>query len=64
MLTILTVDDSRAIRSIVSKQVKALGFEVAEAKDGAEGLAQLEAGSFDLVLLDVTTLATTRSSST
>jgi CheY-like chemotaxis protein len=28
MATILTVDDSRAVRTIVSKQVKDLGFEV------------------------------------
>ncbi len=54
MPRILTVDDSRAIRSIVSKQVLALGFEVDEAEDGVQGLARLAAQSFDLVLLDVT----------
>lgn len=54
MPKILTVDDSRAIRMIVSKQVTELGFEVEEAEDGNEGLKRLQNGRFDLVLLDVT----------
>jgi DNA-binding NtrC family response regulator len=48
------VDDSRAVRTIVSKQVRDLGFEVAEAEDGVQGLAKLGEGAFDLVILDVT----------
>jgi len=54
MPRILTVDDSRAVRMIVTKQVKQLGFEVAEAEDGEQGLARLETEKFDLVVLDVT----------
>jgi DNA-binding response OmpR family regulator len=54
MPRILTVDDSRAVRMIVTKQVKQLGFDVEEAEDGAQGLAQLEESKFDLVVLDVT----------
>jgi len=54
MPTILTVDDSRAVRTIVSKQVKDLGFEVMEAEDGIQGLAKLKECQFDLVILDVT----------
>jgi two-component system cell cycle response regulator len=54
MPRVLTVDDSRAIRSIVSKQLKSLGFDVEEAEHGEEGLACLEECEFDLVLLDVT----------
>ncbi|HTP27407.1 MAG TPA: response regulator [Anaeromyxobacteraceae bacterium] len=54
MPTILTVDDSRAVRTIVSKQVKDLGFEVEEAEDGVQGLAKLGECQFDLVILDVT----------
>ncbi len=54
MATILTVDDSRAVRTIVSKQVKDLGFEVDEAEDGVQGLAKLSECQFDLVILDVT----------
>jgi two-component system cell cycle response regulator len=54
MTRILTVDDSRAIRSIVVKQVKELGFEADEAEHGQEGLQKLEACVYDLVVLDVT----------
>jgi DNA-binding response OmpR family regulator len=54
MPIVLTVDDSRAVRTIVSKQVKDLGFDVAEAEDGVQGLAKLEDAQFDLVILDVT----------
>jgi DNA-binding response OmpR family regulator len=54
MPAILTVDDSRAVRTIVGKQVKELGFEVLEAEDGVQGLDQLASAQVDLVLLDVT----------
>lgn len=54
MPRILTVDDSRPIRMIVSKALVEMGFEVGEAEDGNEGLKKLEAGTFDLVVLDVT----------
>src|SRR5512133_1824088 len=50
----LTVDDSRAVRTIVGKQVKELGFDVLEAEDGVQGLEQLANAQVDLVLLDVT----------
>jgi DNA-binding response OmpR family regulator len=54
MPAILTVDDSRAVRTIVGKQVKELGFDVLEAEDGIQGLEVLKESSVDLVLLDVT----------
>lgn len=54
MPAILTVDDSRAVRTIVGKQVKELGFDVLEAEDGIQGLEQLAQAQVDLVLLDVT----------
>ena len=54
MPAILTVDDSRAVRTIVGKQVKELGFDVLEAEDGVQGLEVLAQSSVDLVLLDVT----------
>jgi DNA-binding response OmpR family regulator len=53
MPVILTVDDSRAVRSIVGKQVKGLGFDLLEAQDGVEGLERLAQAHVDLVLLDV-----------
>ena len=49
----LVVDDSRAIRSIIGKTVKELGFEVLEAGHGVEALARLaEHGKVDLILVD------------
>jgi two-component system, cell cycle response regulator len=54
MPRILTVDDSRPIRMIVSKALIEMGFEVGEAEDGNEGLKKLQGGGYDLVVLDVT----------
>ena len=54
MPRILTIDDSSTIRSIITKQMSDLGFEVDHAEDGQQGLAKLEEISFDLILLDVT----------
>lgn len=54
MPRILTVDDSRAVRTIVAKQVKELGLEVDEAEDGQQALDKLEEIACDLILLDVT----------
>lgn len=54
MARILTVDDSRSVRMIVTKQLADLGLEIEEAENGEEGLAKLEDLHFDLVLLDVT----------
>jgi two-component system chemotaxis response regulator CheY len=49
----LVVDDSRAIRSIIGKTVRELGFEVLEAGHGREALERLaEAGKVDLILVD------------
>ena len=54
MARILTVDDSRSVRMIVTKQLADLGLEIEEAENGEDGLAKLEDLHFDLVLLDVT----------
>ncbi len=54
MPRVLTVDDSRAIRMIVTKVLNELNLEVDEAEDGEKGLARLEELNFDLVILDVT----------
>jgi len=49
----LVVDDSRAIRSIIGKAVKELGFEVIEAGHGGEALERLRThGVMDLALVD------------
>jgi two-component system chemotaxis response regulator CheY len=49
----LVIDDSRAIRMIMGKLLKELGFDVVEAADGGQALAKLEEhGAFDLALVD------------
>ena len=53
MSLILTVDDSRALRTIINRSLSA-DYEVIEAEDGEKGLEALEANPVDLVLLDVT----------
>jgi two-component system chemotaxis response regulator CheY len=48
----LVVDDSRVVRKVARRILEALGFEVAEAGDGAEGLAWVRTAMPDVVLLD------------
>lgn len=49
----LVVDDSRAMRSILTRLLSGLGFDVAQAGDGAEALQVLDAGTRpDVVLVD------------
>lgn len=49
----IVIDDSRAIRSILGKMMKDLGFEVFEGSNGLEGLKVLEAqGALDVALVD------------
>jgi two-component system chemotaxis response regulator CheY len=49
----LVVDDSRAMRLILSRMLRELGLEVAEATDGLAALEQLDSGlSPELVLVD------------
>ncbi len=49
----LIVDDSKAMRSIVGRIVKQIGFEVLEAANGVEGLEQLKThGDVELILVD------------
>ncbi len=52
-MRVLIVDDSRAIRRIISEIMKQIGFEVSEASNGLEALRRLdEQGAPDLVLVD------------
>jgi len=50
--TCLVVDDSRVMRKVARRILEDLGFEVAEAADGAEGLAWCRAMMPDVILLD------------
>ncbi|MBL8932860.1 MAG: response regulator [Kineosporiaceae bacterium] len=49
----LVVDDSRAMRSILTRLMTNLGFDVAQAGDGAQAMAVLDAGARpDVILVD------------
>jgi len=50
--TILIVDDSASIRQMVAFTLKTDGYNVIEAADGKDGLAQANAHDIDLVLTD------------
>ncbi len=51
----LVVDDSRAMRSILTRLLSGLGFDVAQAGDGAEAMQVLDAGTRpDVILVDWT----------
>ena len=50
---VLLVDDDAAIRTLCSLNLRALGIDVIEAEDGAQGLQLARRERPDLVLLDV-----------
>jgi two-component system chemotaxis response regulator CheY len=51
----LVIDDSKAMRMLLKRELVALGFEVFEAGDGQEALSRLaELGAVDVVLVDWT----------
>jgi two-component system, chemotaxis family, chemotaxis protein CheY len=50
---VLTVDDSKTMRDMVSFTLKGAGFEVLEAEDGVRALAVLASNSVDLVITDI-----------
>lgn len=51
--TILTVDDSASVRMAIRLALTGAGYQVAEAGDGAEALARIDATRFDLVITDL-----------
>jgi two-component system, chemotaxis family, chemotaxis protein CheY len=52
MKTCLVVDDSKVIRKVARHILETLDFTVEEAGDGREALAQCQAATPDVVLLD------------
>ena len=50
---VLVIDDDLVVRLAVTESLKASGFEVSEAGNGPDGLAQIDKIRPDLVLLDV-----------
>ena len=51
MATALVVDDSRAVRMILSRSLKELGYEVREAANGKEAMEVIEAEKTPVSLL-------------
>ena len=50
---VLVADDDPAIRSLVARVLARRNYEVSTASDGADAIAQLDAGTFDLLVLDL-----------
>ena len=50
---ILVVEDDQDLRTILKLQLTSSGFEVAEAENGAEGFAAVQAMRPDMVILDL-----------
>jgi CheY-like chemotaxis protein len=50
---VLVVDDEPGIRETVTAMLEIEGYDVAEAKNGADALAQVEARQPDVILLDM-----------
>lgn len=53
MASILAVDDSASMRQMVTFTLRGAGYDVTEAKDGAEALNLAKGKQFNLVLTDV-----------
>lgn len=51
--TILVVDDSAAIRQVVSLALKGAGYQTIEAMDGADALRKIQGVKIHLVISDV-----------
>ena len=50
---VLTVDDSKSVRQLISFALQTEGYEVVEAADGREALELLENQRFDLIFTDL-----------
>ena len=53
MPRVLLIDDDRRLHELLLSYLEQNGFSVTGAPDGKRGLSALEAGTFDIVLLDV-----------
>jgi signal transduction histidine kinase len=52
-LSVLYIDDDEAVREVVRRMLRTFEHRVTPAASGAEGLAMLEAGGFDVVITDL-----------
>jgi two-component system chemotaxis response regulator CheY len=51
--TVMIVDDSSSLRQVVSIVLRGAGYEVLEAADGDEAVAQLDGRKINLIITDV-----------
>lgn len=51
--TILVVDDNQSNLDLLSWQIKAQSYQVVTANNGKEALKKIQAGNYDLILLDI-----------
>lgn len=51
--TILSIDDSKAIRDMVAFTLTGAGYRVIEAENGAQGLERLRESSVSLIIVDL-----------
>ena len=51
--SILTVDDSASIRVTIKIALTGAGYTVAEAENGADGIAKAKAAHYDLIITDL-----------
>lgn len=50
---VLVIDDDRGLRDLLAEYLSGRGLRVDTAPDGEEGLRQVRAGGYDLVVLDI-----------
>lgn len=53
MARLLLIDDDAEVRTPLATWLQRHGHDVVEAGNGVEGLAQLEGGTFDVVITDI-----------
>ena len=52
-MRVLFVEDNEVNRKVIREMLRAGGLEMAEAEDGAAGVAMVEANDYDLILMDL-----------
>jgi len=53
MIRILIIDDESMVRFSLRRILEGVGYEIAEAENGREGVAMQTASPFDLILTDI-----------
>ncbi|MBI4552208.1 MAG: sigma-54-dependent Fis family transcriptional regulator [Candidatus Latescibacteria bacterium] len=52
-INLLVVDDDEMFRTVISKELRKMGFDVTAAADGEEALTRIDGGGLHVVLLDI-----------